>query len=144
MTDMTPEPASDDVLDDPWRDAIEDATESFGGPDVLALVAFVLAIASFLSFGLMSGTTYVIPVLQDATEDNSTRLVVATLVGAALAMVPVWLGWRASVRLLSDDPRWIGTLARSAVLLGLASGLLRLVVAFIQATQDGPSGFTRL
>jgi hypothetical protein len=144
MTDMTPEPVSDDVLDDPWHDALEEASESFGGPDVLALVAFVLAIASFLSFGLMSGTTYVIPLVMDAAEDNSTRLVIATLVGAALAMAPVWLGWRASVRLLPDDPRWIGTLARSAVLLGLASGLLRLVVAFIQATQDGPSGFTRL
>lgn len=141
---MTPEPASDDVLDDPWHDAIEEASESFGGPDVLALVAFVLAIASFLSFGLMSGTTYVIPILENSGEDNSTRLVIGTLLGAALAMVPVWLGWRAAVRLLPDDPRWIGTVARSAVLLGLASGVLRLVVAFVQATQDGPSGFTRL
>ena len=144
MSDLTPDPAADDVIDDPWHDAIEEATESFGGPDVLAVVAFVLAIASFLCVGLMSGTTYVIPVLLSASEDNSTRLVIATLVGAAIAMVPVWLGWRANARLLADDPRWIGTLARSAVLLGLASFALRLVVAFIQAAQDGPSGFTRL
>ena len=143
MSDMTPEPVSDDVLDDPWHDAIEQTSETFGGPDVLALVAFVLAIASFLSFGLMSGTTYVLPLL-DQPGDNKTRLVIGTLLGAALAMVPVWLGWRAAVRLLPDDPRWIGTVARSAVLLGLTSGVLRLVVAFIQATQDGPGDFTRL
>ena len=143
MTDMTPDPASDDVLDDPWHDALEEASESFGGPDVLALVAFVLAIASFLSFGLMSGTTFVLPLFDDP-GDNKTEVVIGTLLGAALAMAPVWLGWRAAVRLLPDDPRWIGTLARSAVLLGLASGVLRLVVAFIQATQDGPGEFTHL
>jgi hypothetical protein len=139
MTDMTPQPVTDDDLDDEF----EDDAESFGGPDVLALVAFVLAIASFLSFGLMSGTTYVLP-LMEQPGDSSTELVIGTLLGAALALVPVWLGWRAAVRLLPDDPRWIGTLARSAVLLGLASGLLRLVVAFLQATQDDASGFTRL
>ena len=143
MSDMTPEPVADDVLDDPWHDAIEDATESFGGPDVLALVAFVLAVASFLSFGLMSGTTYVLP-LMEQPGDNGTELVIGTVLGAVLAMVPVWLGWRAAVRVLPDDPRWIGTLARSAVLLGLAAGVLRLVVAFVQATQDGQGDFTHL
>jgi hypothetical protein len=139
MTDMTPEPVTGDVLDDEFDDDVE----SFGGPDVLALVAFALAVMSFLSFGLMSGTTYVLPLFEQP-GDNTTELVIGTLLGAALAMVPVWLGWRAAVRLLPDDPRWIGTLARSAVLLGLASGVLRLVVAFIQATQDGPGELTHL
>ncbi len=131
-------------LADPWHDHLVEAQETYGSPEVLAVVALVLAVASFCAFGLMNGTTYVVPLFRAASDDDGTRLVVATLLGAALALVPVWLGWRASSRLLPGDPAWVATLARTAILLGLASGAMRLVVAVVTASQDGPTGFTRL
>lgn len=148
---MTEEPLDADVdaepdaeLDDPWHDQLVDAQETYGAPEVLASVALVLAIASFFGWGLMNGTAYIVPLLSNFEGDNSTRIVLGTLLGAAMAMIPVGLGWRASSRLLDSDPRWVATVARTAIVLGLASGALRLVVAFIEAAHDGPSGFTRL
>jgi hypothetical protein len=135
---------SDDELDDPWHDQIIEAQETFGGPEVVSLLAFVTAIGSFFGFGLMNGTAYVIPLLSTLGDDNGNRLVAGTLVGAALALLPVWLGWRATSRLLDTDPAWAGVLARTAIILGLASGVLRLVVAVVEAANDGPTGFTRL
>jgi hypothetical protein len=54
------------------------------------------------------------------------------------------MGWLASARLLADDPRWIVVTARSAVVLGLASGFLHLVVAVLMAAQDGPLSISRI
>lgn len=142
MTEQPIEPVDDD-LDDPWHDQLVEVADTFGAPEVLALVAFVTAVASFFGFGVMNGSAYVVPFIHGG-EDNSTRLVVGTLLGAALAMGPVGLGWRAVSRALSSDPPWVVSVARAAVLLGLASGLLRLVVAVVEAAHDGPSGFTRL
>lgn len=139
-----PEDTADDELDDPWHDQIAEAQESYGGPEVLAVVAFVMAVASFLGFGLMTGTTYVAPLLSQGADDNSTRVVIGILVGAALAMIPVWLGWRASSRALDSDPKWVLPIARAAIILGLLAGALRLVVAVLSAAQDGSVGFTRL
>lgn len=143
---MTEQPADpvDDQLDDPWHDHLVEAGDTFGAPEVLALVAFVLAVASLFGFGVMNGSAYVIPFFNTADGDNSTRLVIGTVLGAVLAMIPVWLGWRAVSRSLPGDPGWVISMARAAMLLGLASGLLRLVVAFVEAAHDGPSGFTRL
>jgi hypothetical protein len=146
MTDGPRDPidAADDELDDPWHDQLLEAADTFGAPEVLALLGLVTGVASFFGFGVMNGTVYVIPFLGTVDGDNSTRVVIGTLVGAALAMVPVWLGWRAVSQALPSDPRWIVTIGRTAVILGLASGLLRLVVAVVEAAHDGPSGFTRL
>ncbi len=143
---MTEQPADpvDDELDDPWHDQLVEAAETFGSPEVLALVAFALAIGSLFGFGVMNGSAYVIPFLGTVGGDNSTRLVIGTVLGAVLAMVPVGLGWRAAARTLPGDPGWVTTVARTAMILGLTSGLLRLVVAFVEAAHDGPSGFTRL
>ena len=146
---MTEQPAipdepDDDELDDPWHDSIVEAQESYGGPEVLALVAIVMAVASFLGNGVMAGTTYVTPLLEGLREDNGTRVVVGLVVGAVLALVPVCLGWWASSRALPDDARWVLPVARAAILLGLASAVLRLVVAVVTAAQDGPVGFSFL
>ena len=101
----------------------------------------MLAVASLCSFGLLNGQYYV---LQYVTgEPQKTRLVIAALVGAALAVIPVWLGWRAAARVLASDARWVATLARAAVVLGLVSVVLRLIIAVITAATDGPSSFGR-
>jgi nitric oxide reductase large subunit len=136
--------SDDDELDDPWHDQIVEVSETFGAPDVLAVLAFVMAVGSLLAFGLMNGTTYVYPSLTGIDGRSNTPYVLATMLGAGLALLPVWLGWRASSRSLPTDPRWIVVLARSAVILGLSSGALRLVVAVVQAAHDGPSLFSRL
>jgi hypothetical protein len=136
--------ADDEELDDPWHDNIVAAGESFGAPDVLAVVAFVMAVASFLTFGLMNGSTYVYPTLTGVDDRSNTPYVLATMLGAALSLLPVWLGWKAASQWLDSDARWVAVLARAAVILGLTSGALRLVVAVVQATNDGPSLFSRL
>ena len=147
MTEQPPtaDEAEDDEVDDPWHDQIVEVGETLGAPDVIAVVAFALALCSVFSFGLLNGTTYVFPFLDGLSEDgNKTALVVGTALGAVLALIPVWLGWRASSQSLPDDPRWVVVLARSAVILGLTSGFLRLVVAVLMAAQDGPGGYSRI
>lgn len=134
----------DEELDDPWHEHLLDADDTYGAPAVLALVAFVTAVASFFGFGLMNGTTYVIPLLSSFDGGNNNRVVVAALLGAGLALIPVALAWRAGSHLLDSDPRWVAAVARAALVLGLASGVLRLVVAVLTAAHDGPGGFTRL
>ena len=132
----------DDIVGDEIDDAPEALGDAFDTPHVLALVAFVLAVLSVAGFGLMNGSTYIAPLLTN--EDQNGRLVFGLVVGAALALIPVALGWHAASRTLEDDAPWVVTLARTAMLLGLGSMVLRLVVAIIQATQDGPTGFVRL
>jgi hypothetical protein len=129
----------DDTIGDDEPEALGDA---FDAPNVLAIVAFVLAVLSFAGFGLMNGSAYVTP--EAVNEAQTGRLVFSLIVGAALALVPVGLGWHAASRTLEDDPSWVATLARSAMLIGLASMLLRLVIAVIQASQDGAIGYLRL
>jgi hypothetical protein len=49
-----------------------------------------------------------------------------------------------TARLLPDDAQWIATLARAAVILGLASCALRLFIAVLTAFQDDPAANFRL
>ena len=144
MTELPPppEPSDDDDLEDPWHDSIVEATATFGAPEVQSLLAFVLAVLSIGGFSLLNGTTYLFVEL--SAEDNyRTRSVLAALLGAAFALLPIVLGWRASARVLVTDAKWIATLARTAVLLGLLSLLLRLVLAVIAAGSHDPRGVGR-
>jgi hypothetical protein len=144
MSDLPPTPdpadpelADDDELDDPWHDQMAEAADDYGSPDVQALSAFVLSILSIGSFGLLDGATYLITNIS-AAEDYKTRAVLAAVLGAAFALLPMILGWRASARVLATDAKWVATLARTAVLLGLLSLVLRLVLAVIIAGSDDP------
>ena len=142
MTEHTfGEPLDNDVVDE-LDDEPEALSDAFDAPQVLAIVAFVLAVLSFAGFGLMNGSAYIAPLVTNT--DQNGRLVFGLVLGAALAIAPVALGWHAASRTLEDDAPWVVTLARSAMLLGLASMALRLVVAIIQAGQDDPTGFIRL
>ena len=137
--------ADSDELDDPWHDQIVEAGETFGATEVVAVVAFVLALSSVFSWGLLDGNAYTLPFFDGLSDNgNKTALVLGPVLGAALALLPAWLGWLASARSLADDPRWIPVLARSAVILALTSGFLHLVVAVLMAAQDGPTGLSRI
>jgi Ca2+/Na+ antiporter len=131
-----------DELDDPWRDQLDEVSDTFGAPEVQALFAFVLAVVSMAGFSLLNGTTYFFTEL-NAVESYKTRSVLAALLGAAFALIPVVVGWRASARTLATDARWIATLARTAVLLGLLSLGLRLVLAVVVASGHDPRSIGR-
>jgi uncharacterized protein YacL len=127
----------DEELDDPWHDQIVEVTDSFGAPEVQSLVAFVLALMSMGGIGLVNGSYYLFTSIS-ADTDYKTQNVAAALLGAAFALIPVALGWRASARVLETDPRWVATFARAAVILGLLSVVLRLVLAVIAASAHDP------
>jgi hypothetical protein len=124
------------------EDDLVEASDTFDAEEVLAVTAFVLAVLSLAGFGLLNGSTYVHPLL--TADADRTRLVLGALLGAVLALVPVWLGWRVIARSLPGDPGWAMTLARSAMLLGLGSAVLRVVAAVIEAAQSGAVVFPRL
>jgi EamA domain-containing membrane protein RarD len=140
MTELPP--TGPDELDDPWHDQIVEVTDDYGAPDVQALVSIVLAVASLCGFGLLNGSYYFLQYIQPA-DAQKTRVVLSALLGAAFALLPIWLGWRAGARVLTSDPRWVAAVARAAVVLGLISLVLRLVIAVIAAGTDEPSGFGR-
>jgi hypothetical protein len=133
-----------DALEDPWHDQMVEVADNYGAPEVLALAAMVAAVGSLFGNGVMNGTAYIAPYLGDVAADDTSLVVLGIALGALLAMVPVVLGWRAASRVLDTDPAWISTVARTAVVLGLASGLLRLVIAVLTAAHSGPTGFNRL
>src|SRR3954468_10498966 len=141
MTEHTFGEPEDDVLDDDYDDEPEAIREAFDAPQIMSIVAFVLAVLSFAGFGLMNGSAYISPLITG--EDQNGRVVFALVLGAALALLPLGLGWHAASRTLDDDPPWIATLARSAMVLGLGSMALRLVIAIIQSAQEGATGFVR-
>jgi hypothetical protein len=143
MTELPPpaEPAdpetTDDELDDPWHDQIVEVADDYGAPDVQALVAFVLGVGSLWGFSLLNGSVFFY--LSVGPGDSvKTANVLSALLGAAFALLPVVLGWRASARVLDSDPRWVPTAARAAVILGLLAVVLRLVVAVLAAAAQDP------
>jgi hypothetical protein len=128
---------TDDELDDPWHDQIVEVADDYGAPDVQALVAFVLGIGSLWGFSLLNGGVFFY--LSVGPGDSvKTANVLSALLGAAFALLPVVLGWRASARVLDSDPRWVPTAARAAVILGLLAVILRLVVAVLAAAAQDP------
>ena len=146
MTEVTGGPVGDpldsDELDDDYDDEPEAMREAFDAPQVTSIVAFVLAVLSFGGFGLMNGAAYIPGQITNA--DQNGRMVVTLMFGAALTLLPIALGWHAASRTLDDDPPWIATLARCAMLIGLGSLVLRLVAAFVQAGQNSPTPFVHL
>ena len=131
--DATAGPA-EELVDDPLDDEVVEVTDSFGAPDIQATVAFVLSIVSVCNFGVLRGSNYFEPFYADA-DAHSRWLhgLLGVALGAVLALVPVVLGWRASARVLETDARWVAVAARAAVILGLLSLILQLVLAVLTA-----------
>ena len=123
--------------DDIYDDEDVQVSDSFSTPDVHAVVAFVLSCVSLFGAGVLNGGLYL---YQSIPTDDSirSRNVVAALLSAAFALVPLILGWRASARVIDSDPRWVPTLARAAVIIALLSAFLRLVLAVLAAGSDNP------
>ncbi|HVE74047.1 MAG TPA: hypothetical protein VNA30_03015 [Mycobacteriales bacterium] len=103
-------------------------------PDVLAISAFVLAVLSLGGLGVLNGSAYL-----GAPVTSPAGVVLTSLLGVLFAVVPVLAGLRAATRVLAGDPAWVGALARSAVLLGALSVVLRvssLVAAYVNDGAD--------
>src|SRR4051812_27345993 len=83
-----------DELDDDYDDEPGAMREAFDAPQVLAIVAFVLAVLSLASFGLMSGSSYISPLFK--RPDQNGLLVFGQVLSAALALLPVAIGWHAA------------------------------------------------
>jgi hypothetical protein len=140
MTEQPPAPEkpSGGDLPDLSDDDYLDISDSFSTPDVHAVIGFVLSCVSLLGTGVLNGSVYLYQSLP-ANDSLRSHNVLAALLGAALALIGVTLGWRASARVIEGDPAWIATLARAAVVLGLMSAFLRLVIAVIAAGSDVPT-----
>ena len=139
LTDVIAD-SEDDELHDPWHDQMEDVADDFGAPDILAVVAFVLAVVSLCGFGVLNGNYYFFMSV-GAGDSIRAANIMSALLGAAFALLPVSLGWRASARVLDADPRWVATLARAAVILGLLAVALRLVIAILAAAAESDQRF---
>lgn len=110
-----------------------------GDPAALAVAALVLGTLSLGGFGLLNGANYVLPFTEG--QSSTTRTVLAGLLGAALALVPVVLGSVASRRTHPGDPAWVPRLAQAAVLVGGIAVVLRLVATSAAAAQVADAGF---
>lgn len=110
----------------------------YRSPEVLAPTAFALAVAALLGgFGLLSGS--IVLALTDASQPSQAANVLAALLGAALAAIPLLMGLEAVRNLLEDDPLWVSALARASVLLGGIVVLLRLAHTLVYLLGDGPA-----
>src|SRR5688572_27694685 len=107
--------------------------EGLRAPETLALASLVLAAVSLLGFGLMNGSPLV-PQVYGEIGPNVTRAVVAALIGAGLALLPVGMGAVALRRLPESSSS--RRLAGAGVLVGGLSFVLRLVVAVRMGTEE--------
>jgi hypothetical protein len=127
--DVLGEEHDDDVGEDEPRSSVLPALRA---PEALALASLVLAGVSVLGLGLLNGSPYLPPSFEGPPQSSS--LVQAALLGAALALVPAALGVLALRRLPDDAPS--RAVAGAGVLVALVSCVLRLVLAVRASTDD--------
>jgi len=126
-----------DLLDDDVE-LPENRLAGYRTPEVLGLAAFALGLASLLGFGLLSGQV-LLALSAEPGPPSQTLQVLASLLSAGLAAVPLLLGLEATRLLLDDDPLWVSAVARAAVVLSAVAVLLRLGHVLVQALADSPS-----
>ena len=132
MTELPPNAGAtsddDDDFVDPLHDELVQVGDDYGAPDVQALVALVLGVASILGFGLLNGTTYVF-----LTIGPGDSIKTANVLAACARRCPRARAGRPRLAGERSRPRQRSALGRdrgpAAVLLGLLSVVLRLVVA---------------
>ena len=103
-------------------------------PEALALASLVLAVVSVLGIGLLNGSPYLPSLFSANGPTDSSVLVLAALLGAALALLPAALGVVALRRLPLDSPS--RTTAAAGVLVAGVSCVLRVVLAVRTAVDD--------
>ena len=107
--------------------------DALRAPETLALASLVLGAISLTGFGLMNGSAFV-PQLYASTGPDVTRAVIAALVGAGLALLPLGVGVAALRRLPEGSSS--RALAGAGILLAAVSVVLRLVVAARVGLED--------
>ena len=103
-------------------------------PEALALASLVLAVVSVLGIGLLNGSPYLPSLFSANGPAEPSVLVLAALLGAALALLPAALGVVALRRLPFDSPS--RTTAAAGVLVAGVSFVLRVVLAVRNAVDD--------
>ena len=129
-----------DTKDD-QLDPQPDRFRSYWTPEVLSLVGFALAVGSMLGAGVLSGGILAALGTDPNMQVSDTVQVLAGLLGAAFAAIPLLLGLEAVRNLLEDDPLWVAALARATVLLAGIVMFLRLAQTLAQAVSDGGSPY---
>jgi hypothetical protein len=118
-----------------------DRFRSYWTPEVLGLVGFALAVGSMLGAGVLSGAILAALGTEAGTQTPPSVQVLAGLLGAAFAALPLLLGLEAVRNLLEDDPLWVAALARATVLLAGIVVFLRLAQTLAQTVSEGGSPY---
>jgi hypothetical protein len=115
-----------------------DADEPHIEARALALSAIVMATCSLLGLGVLNGSTFLDATWNLPEEVRAHPPEVVTLLGAALAVLPLYLGWKAT-RSATNRDGWAAVVGRSAMLVALVSLLARLALAAAQVNGGGGS-----
>ncbi|CAN5201133.1 hypothetical protein BH24ACT10_BH24ACT10_08520 [soil metagenome] len=127
------QPDDEDLADAPqWAGPM-------GDPAALAITSVVLGTLSLSGLGLLNGGSYIFPLSLGVA--STTRLVLAGLLGAALALAAAVLGVVALHRAHPGDPGWVSRLAAAGALLAGTACVLRLVATGLAALQVGDTGY---
>ena len=132
-------PDDEDLLEDDGEQfddesAARSVLRDLVAPEALALASLVLAVVSVLGIGLLNGSPYLPSLFSADGPAEPYVLVLAALLGAALALLPAALGVVALRRLPFDSPS--RTTAAAGVLVAGVSCVLRVVLAVRTAVDD--------
>lgn len=125
--------------DDGLRYAPRPTGPGVGDPAAMAIAALVLGTLSLGGLGLLNGSNYVLPFTEG--QSDTTRTVLAGLLGALMAFGAVILGLMASRRAHPGDPSWVPRIAQAGVLVAGVAVVLRLVATSAAAVQVAEAGF---
>jgi hypothetical protein len=117
-------------------------------PAPLAIFSLALAIMCLEGTQYLRGSTYTnyfvtsrIYSVDGEGGPSTGWITVGAFLSAAFALVPLLAAWRGSRRVTEEDPAWVGTALRGALLLSVLGLALRLAAAVIIATSaDGSAG----
>lgn len=127
------------MTDDEREQAPRPAALGLGDPAALAIASLVLGTLSLGGFGLVNGSSYVLPFTQG--QPSTVRIVLAGLLGAVIAFSAMVLASVASKRSHPGDPAWVPRVAQAGLLIGGTAVLLRLVATSATAVQVADFGF---
>jgi hypothetical protein len=120
-------------------------------PAPLAIFSLALAIMCLEGTQYLRGSTYTNYFVTGGFYSSDGEggpdtgwITVGAFLSAAIALIPLLAAWRGSRRLIDEDPPWVGTTLRAALLLSVLALVLRLAAAVIIATSSDGSGGLQL
>lgn len=103
------------------------------GAVTAALTAFPLAVLCLWGSAVLTGSTYVGPVVAAISSGPSVKTysVVSALVSAVFPLFALVLARRGAARVAVGDPSWVVPLLRAASFLAIIAIVLRVVLAVL-------------